>query len=208
MDPFLWREYFGEIFPKLHWASGFPGNQTLPGLVARLTEHKPFPSHVALMLYGGQLLTLLVIVGLMARGSRERWREPRQVCAASAALIAWLIAFSPCAWEHWPIWLAPFWGWMLWEARQSAPRAVMAVLALGLMYVPMSIFTNPGFFRADLRLAEPWNSSQLGGVLLAMALGVARLARDIEPVPSRRRIASDGPAAHPRLVGQPAVVGV
>jgi hypothetical protein len=127
----------------------------------------------------------------MARVPREGgWREPANVCAAVAALVAWLLAFSPCAWEHWPIWLAPVWGWMVWEAHQSAPRAVAAIVGLGLMYVPLSIFTNPGFFRSPMRLPEPWNSSQLAGVLLTMGLGAARLMRartgaaDVHPSPA------------------------
>jgi alpha-1,2-mannosyltransferase len=190
MDPYLWREYFTQIAPKLHWPSGFPGNQTLPGFILRTTGQKPFAPATALLLYGSQAVTLLGIVGLMARVPRDGWREPANVCAAVAALVAWLLAFSPCAWEHWPIWLAPFWGWMLWEAQRSAPRAVVAILALGLMYVPLSIFTNPGFFRADLRVPEPWNSSQLAGVLLTMGLGAARLmqgrtrAAEVRPSPA------------------------
>jgi hypothetical protein len=189
MDPFLWREYFTQIAPRLHWPSGFPGNQTLPGLILRMTGQKPFAPATALLLYGSQALTLLGIVWLTARVPRDGWREPANVCAGVAALVAWLLAFSPCAWEHWPIWLAPFWGWMLWEGHRSAPRAVAAIVGLGLMYVPLSIFTNPGFFRSDLRLPDPWNSGQLAGVLLTMGLGAARLMR------ARARAERAGPSA-------------
>jgi len=132
------------------------------------------------------------------------------VCAGVAALVAWLLAFSPCAWEHWPIWLAPFWGWMLWEAHRSAPRAVVAVVALGLMYVPLSIFTNPGFFRSDLRVPEPWNSSQLAGVLLTMGLGAARLARaGTRDVAVRSSPATEHPQSTvgPRAAGRGTPVG-
>jgi hypothetical protein len=210
MDPYLWREYFTQIAPRLHWASGFPGNQTLPGLVLRMTGQKPFAPMTALLLYGSQAVTLLGILALMARAPREGWREPANVCAGVASLVAWLLAFSPCAWEHWPIWLAPFWGWMLWEAHRSAPRAVVAILALGLMYVPLSIFTNPGFFRADLRVPEPWNSSQLAGVLLTMGLGATRLAgARARAVTVRSSSAAERPLSTigPRAAGHGAPVG-
>jgi hypothetical protein len=196
MDPYLWREYFTQIAPKLHWPSAFPGNQTLPGLVARMADHKPFTLTTIALLYGSMALTFVGLCVLLARVPRDQWCDPRNVCAASAALVAWLIAYAPCAWEHWPIWLAPFWGWMLWEARQSATRAVLAVVGLGLMYVPLSIFTNPGFFQAPLNVPEPWNSSQLAGVLLAGVLGAIRLARGDAPVATPRTAAGDRTDPH------------
>jgi hypothetical protein len=185
MDASVWPTFFRDIAPRLHWPSGFPGNQTIPAFLVRLNDGtKPVPLAWAVATFTVQGLALVGIFALAARWPEADRRSPRYVFATAAALVAWLMAFSPCAWEHWPIWLAPFWGWMAWEGRGSVGRRVVVIASILLCAIPLTIFTNPGFLQMDVRLPEPWNSSQLLGVLLTLALAVARLA---EPVKFTRR---------------------
>ena len=177
MGPGPFRTFATEIAPRLDRPSVFPGNQTFPGLALRLTKVQPQPPHIVWGIRGAAALVFLLLVWLMARVPRDGWKRPANVFAGSAALTAWIMAFGPVAWEHWPIFLCPWWGWFVWEGRRSAARAVVAVVAVLLMYVPLSILTNPGFLQMKHALPEPWNSSQLAGVLLTLALAAWRLAR-------------------------------
>lgn len=181
MGPEPYRTFVTDIAATLERPSRFPGNQTVAGLVARTIPTKPLPAHVTWALRGAMAGVLLCLLVPMLRLTDAHWRRPANVFAAAAALIAWVMAFGPVAWEHWPIFLVPSFGWLAWEARRSWPGRVFAPLAVLLMCAPLSIFTNPGFFQKPWVVPEPWNSSQLAGVLLTMLIGFVRLIRPQEP---------------------------
>jgi hypothetical protein len=88
--------------------------------------------------------------------------------AAAAALLVWLLLFSPICWEHYFTYLCPFWGWLLWEAGISARRRVAAWLAIGLSWLPWAVLPN-------LILPEPLTSHMLMSLLLILALAIRRL---------------------------------
>jgi hypothetical protein len=179
----LWRTYFTEIAPKLHWPSTFPGNQTIPGFLVRWTKQKPLATPVTVGMYAAQVVLFAAIVTAVARRRGDVRDRAETMVPAAAALVAWVIAFSPSGWEHWPIWLAPFWGWLVVEGRRSLVAAVVVTVTLALMYVPLTIFTNPGFLHYPIVLGEPWNSSQLAGVLMTTAIALASLWRSpVRPV--------------------------
>ncbi len=174
--PFI--EYYEVIMPTLGRPSRFQGNQSLPGMLARVFG-RPFAPSLAAWLTLARLGTLGGILYLFVRTRAEQWRRPEKVLAGAALLVSWLLIFSPIAWEHWPIFLCPVWGWLLWEARVSGVRRVLAILALALMYVPAGIFQVAGFWVSRVRVPEPYNSWQLAGVLLVFILGVWRfMSRD------------------------------
>jgi hypothetical protein len=153
-------------------------------MLTRLTRHKPLPAGLSLAMFAAQLAALLAIVIAVFRRPPEQYRDrPALVLAACCALIAWIFIASPCAWEHWPVFFCAFWPYLFHEAAASRIRHAAVVVSLVLMNLPLAILPNDGFLKRDIHLAEPWNSSQLAGVLLVYLLSLARLAA-APPAPS------------------------
>jgi hypothetical protein len=92
------------------------------------------------------------------------------------------LVFSPIAWEHWPIFLCPLWGWLLWEARAPGARRVLAWISLALMYFPAGIIQVNGIANYPIFFPEPFNSSQLIGVMIFMGIAFWRLGRRALPL--------------------------
>jgi len=169
-------EFHERILPTLSRPSAYQGNQSLPGLLVRVFG-RPLPSVIAASLMALRMAALVAILILIGQIPHQRWRNPVLVCAGAASLLSWLMIFSPIAWEHWPIFLTPVWGWLLWEARKPGLRRAAGLTSLALMYVPAGIFQVPGFVRIPLVLPEPLNSFQLIGVVLVLVLSTMRLSR-------------------------------
>jgi hypothetical protein len=125
-----------------------------------------------------QALTLLLVLALIFsrwRSGARVWQEhPPLVFAAASALVCWMLVFSPIFWEHYHPYVAPFWGWVAFEATRSRARLVVAVLIGLLSYAPTSIILNQLHLR---QLPEPLSSHLLWSTVLMMGLAVVRLAR-------------------------------
>lgn len=170
--PFL--EFYYNIMPTLSRPSWFRGNQSLPGMLARIVG-RPFPYRMTFFIAYLRTVALEAILFLILTTRPNLWLNPANVFAATGLLLGWLLIFSPIAWEHWPIFLCPIWGWLLWEAREAGLRRQLAIGSLALMYFPAGIFQVGGFAKIPLFLPEPFNSFQLIGVLLLLTLGFWRL---------------------------------
>lgn len=170
--PFV--EFFTKISPTLSRPSAYLGNQSLPGLLARVFG-RPLDPPVVWSLNAARFLTLGAILSLIFAQRRDAWLKPINVVAAAALLMSWLLIFSPIAWEHWPIFLCPVWGWLLWEARDPGLRGGVAIGSLALMYFPAGILQVRGFLTYQLTFPEPFNSWQLWGVSLLFGLAAWRL---------------------------------
>lgn len=175
-SPFL--EFQHSIMPTLSRPSLFRGNQSLSGLLARVYG-RPFPYRVALIFSAIRISSLAGILTLMATLPKKDWQSPANILAGAGLLLSWLLVFSPISWEHWPIFLCPMWGWLVWEGRHSGIRRVLAYSSLALMYFPAGIFQVRGIAAFPLYLPEPWNSFQLAGVMLFFGLAFWRLGNEI-----------------------------
>jgi len=188
LEPFV--EFYYVIMPTLSRPSAFPGNQSLPGLMARVLG-RPLPPNISDLLSFLRLGTLTAVLYFILRTRPFQWRDPSLILAGAALLIGWLLVFSPIAWEHWPIFLCPVWGWVLWEARRPGVNRALALTSLALMYVPAGIFPVSGFFTRLVIIPEPFNSWQLFGVMGLLALAFRRFAITVtsasssHPVPVR-----------------------
>ena len=168
-------EFYKTILPTLSRPSWFYGNQSLPGLLSRVYG-RPFPDHVNFLLSTARIGSMGVVIGSMLSLKKGERNNPVMILAGAAALVSWLLVFSPIAWEHWTLFLAPFWGWLLWEAQGSIPRRIVVTASWALMYFPAGIIQVPGWFRYPIVLDEPYNSTQLIGVVLCFLLGFWRLS--------------------------------
>lgn len=177
IDPFI--EFFQVISPTLSRPSWFYGNQSLPGLFSRLFG-RPFPPLIIFLINEARFLTISAILYLLFKLPVQAWKNPIHIFAATGVLISWLLIFSPIAWEHWPIFFCPIWGWIFWEARKKGFRRVIALTSFILMYFPAGIIQVPGIATYPFVFPEPLNSSQLFGLIFLLGLSSWRLYHPIE----------------------------
>jgi len=100
------------------------------------------------------------------------------VFAAALALVCWLLVFSPIFWEHYHAYLAPFWGWLAYQATRSRSRAVLAVGAMALAFAPWSLVVK--HLRLP-RLPELVSVNLLWSAVIMLALALAVLASRAHP---------------------------
>jgi hypothetical protein len=85
-------------------------------------------------------------------------------------------------WEHYCVYLVPFWGWLFWEARQSLAKKAAVAAIMATSWVPWSAIVR-------LKLHEPLNSAMLWGTCLVLILAIARMTAN---APSRRHYVHEG----------------
>src|SRR5262249_50884161 len=144
------------------------------GFLLRLHRASPLPHSWLLAVQVAQWLLLLLILGLIVRQNRRGLSQPRVMFAATVALVGWTVMFSPLFWEHYHIYFAPLWGWMLWESTLSLTRRIIVVAAIGLAWVPLPAFTQ-------FKPPEPLASYMLWSAVLMLALALHRLLCDSTP---------------------------
>jgi hypothetical protein len=171
-EPYI--EFYRVIRPTLTRPSAFLGNQSLQGMLARLFG-RPFTVDIAFVLNFICLTAFGLIMKVLFRVQSHQWKNPVYIFAATGLLVSWLLIFSPVSWEHWPIFLCPIWGWLYWESCQSKAQRILVWSSLILMYFPAGIIQVSGIATFPLILPEPFNSSQLFGVILLFTVSYRRL---------------------------------
>ena len=177
------REFYQVIMPTLDRPSAYRGNQSLAGMLIRLFG-RPMPERIAALLAAARFSSLMVILTLLAAAPRAKLKAPSVLLAGAGLLLGWLLIFSPIAWEHWPIFICPLWGWLLWEMRRAGFPKLLAASSFVLMYFPAGILQVPGFAAYSILLPEPFNSSQLVGVVLFTILAFWRFSSGISGKPA------------------------
>jgi len=98
--------------------------------------------------------------------------DPPKLMAAALVLVSWLLIFSPIFWEHYHAYLAPFWGWLIYEGSKSRGKMIAAILAIALAYVPSSLIASKLHME---RLPEPIFSHLLWSAGIMFGMGVRAL---------------------------------
>ncbi|HEV2296091.1 MAG TPA: glycosyltransferase family 87 protein [Tepidisphaeraceae bacterium] len=167
--PAPFAEYFTEIAPRLNRSHPWDGNQSLQAFLLRSTSQQPLSQTVMLTVRVAQYATLCGLLALLvSRRLLLRDSLPHQF-AAAAALVAWMLIFSPIAWYHYYPYLFPFWGWLAWEAQRGRVRTAAVVLIVLLAIWPWCASPR-------LNLPEPFNSHLLWSTVLLLGLAVRSLA--------------------------------
>ena len=161
-------EYLTRIAPTLGSSTDMAANKSLQGFLLRVTGVSPLPPALRYACRTLQGVSLAGLLWLIFRLPYAAWREPPRVFAASAALIGWMLIFSPLCWEHYFSYLCPLWGWLVWEASQGPWRRIAAWATIATQWVPLPV--NPW-----LRVPEPINSYMLWGLVVMCALAAVRL---------------------------------
>jgi hypothetical protein len=168
------RVFVNDIAPTLGRSDVWPGNQALSAFLLRSTgqEGLVLPPGLELGVRVLQGAVLLVIGVLVFRRGRAFWSEPPNVFAGAAALLLWTLIFSPLFWEHYFIYLCPFWGWLAWETRHTRARLLMVILAIGLGWAPYAVFLRS-------YLGEPLTSHMLWSSMITLGLACRRLTQAV-----------------------------
>ena len=166
-EPF--RQFATTIAPTLNRSHPTAANQSLPGIVLRMSGQAQLSTPQQTVLTVAQFVALAVIGVLLLRVRRERWLEPGTIFAAGLTLIVWLLVFGPIFWEHYPVYFIPFVGWLIWESMQSRGRKFAVIAGAALLFTPAVIIAEkramPGFIYSHM----------LWGTLLLAAVAVGRL---------------------------------
>jgi hypothetical protein len=160
--------FLRDISPTLSVSPYVIGSQSLHGLLYRLTGQAPLAPGLLMGLRLARWAALGVVLGVIATRPVDRWREPVNVFAASAALVSWLLVFGAIFWHHYSVYLCPFWPWLVWEAMRSPARRPWAVTALALVWVPWATILRTG-------ANSPFDSYILLSTSLILILAIWRL---------------------------------
>jgi hypothetical protein len=165
--------YFHDIAPTLSRTHDISTNQSISGFLERVLHQPVLSGPMRLGLLAIAAMAIASVLWLMLRRPIAYWRNSANVFAAAMAMLTLLLMFSPIFWEHYPVYLCPLWGWLIWEGRRCPGRAVVGWLAIALTYVP---------FTAWMDLTEPYNTHILPSAVLMCGLGVWKLCeRGVEP---------------------------
>jgi hypothetical protein len=170
----VWLEFWRVLWPPLQKSSDSEACQSLFGFVSRVTHHFPVQPHVAMAIKLAQLIVLVAIFALLWR-PKEYWDKRERIAAASAALMAWMLIFSPVAWQFYHVMLTPLWGWLIFEAVRG--RAMMRIAVAGALL--LTLVPTPSELWG--RFPEPIASRQLFSAMIVLALGLYRLGRREKP---------------------------
>jgi hypothetical protein len=168
-----WEQFMFSILPTLGYGSHYVGNQSLAGMIQRTTGAETLDPALMRVVRIVGLAVLAALAGLMVR-SREWLTSPPVLMAAAAGVTAWWAVSGPLYWEHYYLALAPFWPWLIWEAKcgggRIAWRTPAAISAMALTWFPVIMLLRHGF-----ELREPFGSHMFFGAALILILAMARL---------------------------------
>ena len=187
--------FASEIFPLLSRPYAATINQSMDGAIIHYSGLFPLPHWISMLVRLASLLVLGLLLGLIFTRPQSHWLEPVRVFAAAAALLTWLLIFSPLSWEKYHTYLCPLWGWLLWESFESRRRAITVGVVLASVWAPPILITK-------LDLPEPFTFHMLAASMLMMGLAVARLCSPLRQAsivrPAQNRVGSKaGPLPEP-----------
>ena len=140
-----------------------------------------------------QVVVLIVILTLIVLRRRMMRQSSSAILAASLALLTWIVVFSPIFFEYYHSYFAPFYGWLIWEGRKNISRMIVAILAIGMAWLPTQVIRHPpvrvvellksihlAAVRSDgaFRLPEPLFSHLLFSAVLMLAFSIYVLVKD------------------------------
>jgi hypothetical protein len=169
------KTYFREISPTLGRPHQYSANQSLHAVLLRLTNRTTLPRPATLALNTVSLTVLAAVLFLIFRRKPDHWKNAANVIAAAAALLTWLLVFSPVVWPSYHLYLLPLWGWLAWQITQSKLRATLAGAAVALSFIPFPLTE----WQWVINLGEPLNSHMLLATVLMLILAVIALTRPI-----------------------------
>jgi hypothetical protein len=160
-----YRTFLSDIAPTMGRSTAARNNMSLTGVILRMGQRETLSGGAAFVVRAASLLVLALIVVLIFSRPRRHWDGAGRVVGGVMALVSWLLVFSPIAWLHYFMYLLPFSGWLVVQARKSVMRGAVVVAIIGLSYVPLQMV--PSF-----NPPEPIFSYPCFSLMLLLALAV------------------------------------
>lgn len=158
-----------DIAPSLGRPYVRDANQALQSVVLQGLGEKSFSAGWSAGFRAVQWGALGAIVWLLWRRRREMGDRAELVLAGATALVGWLLIFSPVYWPHYPMYLFPMWGWLVWEGTRSRWAGVVVGFAAALSWAPLAGINW-------LPLGQPVASHLLWATMAMVGVAVWRLA--------------------------------
>jgi len=165
------HEFITVIMPTLGRSFVPFSNQSLEGFAIRVMHVDDLPGAWARVLLVIRIVTLLPLLAIVVLRRKPFWTNSANVLAASAALMLWMLIFSPIYWEHYLSYVGVFFGWLIWEASRDRLRRIIVIATVPLLYVPWFVIPS-----IRPHLFEPVGSHMLWGTLLMWTPALMRLA--------------------------------
>lgn len=155
------RQFACEIVPTLGRSSEAAGNLSLQGTLLRSQSVHWIVS--AVRHCGWSILCL--IVWLLSKTVRGPRTATLQVLGGAIVLTAWLLLFSPISWDHYVLYVVPFWGVILGSYRVRSWLGVLGAMAIVLQVLPAYAFCcETGKVPAAVMAAGTCGTAIVGGV--------------------------------------------
>ena len=157
-----------EIAPTFSHSSPWQGNQGISGSVLRFTGRESLDTMetATVRLVGVAILAFLFVV--IFRRSKLSIHNATWLPPSACSLVAWFLIFSPISWDHYHLYLCPFWGWLVREAEKSTRWRIPILAALASSASSLAVF--PG-----VQLPEPLLSHMLWSSIFFLAYSAYRL---------------------------------
>ncbi len=167
-----WREFRESILPRLSRPYDNSNNQSLQGAIMFYTDQFPLSAGNVIFCRVLAGVGLAGLLALFATRPARYWKAAPVALAACAAMVGWLLIFSPLTWDKYSTYFFPLWGWLAWEATRSRVRGVWAGLSIALVWAPwFSVVPHwPGVLSYHM----------LAGTVLLTLLATARVYRGDE----------------------------
>jgi len=177
-----WRQWLVEIAPRLGRAYVGPANHSLWSVVAQLLGTDEITPGLRAAVLISSLAAMSAYCGLLVRRRPEELRSPALFLASSAGLLAWLLIWSPISWNGYQVYLMPFWGWVIWEAKRSRVGAAAAAI-IALSNLPILSTWSRLFGQLPPVLAA---TPGLWSAAATLVLAMTRLWSGLSPREARR----------------------
>ncbi|WP_161602504.1 glycosyltransferase family 87 protein [Tautonia marina] len=166
-----------EMMPTFGRPNDGWGSITASSFLSRLYGSAPIPKQAERVVRAVELvLIILGAIGLL-RSRRELPEDPVKLLAASLAMVGGFLIFSPLAWGHHLVYLVPFWGYLVWEAKQSPWSRWAIVMALSLQWATREAIERKDVFNLTEKLERNafLGTYELWGTLFVVTFAMARL---------------------------------
>lgn len=172
LEPY--RTFVREIAPTLGRTAAIAEDQALYPTILRITGRDSMPAEIGWAFDLAKWVSLAVILWGVFTTPRRYWLSASGVIGAALALVAWMLVFSPICWEHYFAYLAPFWGWLAYQATRSRARLVGGALAIAMAWLPTALIRS-------FRLPEPLFSHLCWSMCLMMCMAMWVMYREKNP---------------------------
>ena len=167
--------FIRDLLPTFSRPNPWRGNQSISGFLMRVQGIEVFGFSEAAVIRAMAAAVLAWLVWIIYR--RGMTDSVRWLLPASCTLVCWFVIFSPIAWEHYQLYLCPFWGWLIHGAEQSVRWRITIVAAIASSASSLALLPV-------IALPEPLLSHMLWSGIVFLTYSAYQLVRQDDAHPT------------------------